>query len=178
MITSRQRTSLIKQAIAIQDLGWIIGCVKKKTLLSTGAWYNNYGRDEWDGISVCIDTNLVVVDIDYKDGEEDLFQRGYYLPPTLKERSPKGVHLYYNLPKLSSTNKKSIIKWRPKVDLLTSCGTYAKYKDRTPHVVCSPTPGYELVWPNNWPHRNSPVVATAPDWVVDAVTLPRYTTLF
>ena len=124
----------------------------------------------WNGISIRLTGGLCCVDLDSQDALREL--QDFYLPPTLKERSRRGLHLFYSLP-ASVPGAHSKIKWRKSVDLLCEeqtrewntatlyAGTRTVSRKSTlpksdavycgrpfqGHVLCSPTPGYSRVWP-------------------------------
>lgn len=132
--------------------------------------------EDFDGISL-IPEGIVCVDIDIPD-----FGVVYEaLPPTLKERTPRGWHLWYRLPIAEMAHGRTYspkIKWRPHVDLLTKAT--AKPAKRAPyggkkangspwgeHVLINPTSGYTRIWPENMPARKD--LTEAPQWLVDAL---------
>lgn len=116
---------------------------------------------------------------------------GCTLPPTLKEKSPRGLHLIYRLPSDFVPTQGSKIKWRPGIDLLIGtrsdvehCAqdnylhrsvyddvvvdndqrvkTYSAFEN---HVLCSPTEGYARVWPEGLQDVSD--LSLAPKWLLD-----------
>jgi hypothetical protein len=197
--TGLQRT-LISKAGEYVKLGYRIGFSKGKAFLSEYVVstttvmtmfgpYQTQGEveapDDFDGISV-IPEDFVCVDIDVNDF--GVIWMGS-LPPTWKERTPRGWHLFYNIPapifamgQRCSPERTTKIKWQPHVDLLIK-GPPPKNKKRSAysgmkedgspwgeHVLISPTPGYERKWPEDKPKKTE--LAMAPQWLVDALEKP------
>lgn len=167
-----KRIELVQSARRLDSLGWEVGFAKGKG----PAFHLNdvLSRDDrqiaqmkFDGISIILDDNLIVVDIDAMTWSLPPY---CVLPPTLKERSKRGIHLFYDCPKGIGTTK---IKWAPNVDILCAemldeydDGYGYGQSDWGQHVICSPTDGYSLIWPEEFPRRED--IARAPDWLVAA----------
>jgi hypothetical protein len=125
--------------------------------------------EKWDGISLIMDE---IVCLDFDQGFVDLGW-GRPLPPTLKEKSPRGYHLFYRLQSVIAPMHPKI-KFQPGVDLLCKDAgepqKKAKYGKKPDgglwggHVLCSPTPGYKRIYPDELPPANQ--IAIAPDWLV------------
>lgn len=191
-----QQKFLLRDAQKYADLGYKVGLAKGKTFLrlyepdSLSGWFGAKtpvdNGDDFDGISIVPD-GIVCVDIDVPD-----FSVVYEeLPVTFKERTPRGWHLWYNLPSgvvisgdgpdalatITIQNWKSKIAWRKHVDLLTKgapSNLKSRYKNTTGgpdvwggHILCSNTTGYKLVWPEQVPARDELVMA--PQWLQDAL---------
>ena len=159
-------TNLTEEAHKLNCLGWSTNFTKEKGIV--------FDTAEATGISITVDPNLVVVDIDSTRWE---LPWGCILPPTMKERSPRGWHLFYNTEIPLGTQIK---KW-PNIDLLGGLENYSSpqfyaqdkgkkdNRDFPPwerHVLCSPTPGYSLVCPDKFPNRKE--ITQAPSWLVEA----------
>lgn len=180
--TGQQRTFL-SVAEKYHNLGYKVGLSSGKELVEpyeppkvTYGWFGvavpqakEYST-EWDSLSIILD-GLVCVDLDIPHFDVLCWVP---LPPTLKERSPRGWHLYYRLPeeKLFPNPK---IKWKPHVDILVKGNgrkaiRYGK-KDAPfgGHVVCAPTPGYARIWPEEQPMKSW--IPIAPDWVLDVLSV-------
>lgn len=186
-----QQKFLLRDAQQYLDLGYRVGLCKGKSFVreykeSSDFFGNRYSQIEadFDGISI-IPHEIVCVDIDIPDfgvvWEE--------LPPTWKERSPRGWHLWYRLPLVIGEPWLPQIKWRPHVDLLVKAGRKAAevkfrsvYGKRVQeeseedepigtqwgeHVLCSGTTGYTRVWPDKIPPRDQ--LPLAPQWLQDAL---------
>ncbi len=128
---------------------------------------------DWDGIGVRL-TGLVCVDFDCM-----FYDIGHELPPTWKERSPNGLHLFYRLRDDVAGKAKCKIKWKPGVDLLVPTASAGqKYGTREEdggmsnvwggHVIVAPTPGYVCVNPSEAPMRDQ--LPFAPAWLEKALT--------
>jgi hypothetical protein len=178
--TGKQR-ALLKYALQLREMGWNIGLARKdKTLcmeLQGLPWrtvLQQTGND-WEAISIMMDDTLLVVDIDARTWPQSLV-----FPPTLKERTRKGWHLYYDLPE--GGNYKCRIKHWENVDLLiredtTSPETATQYptfyedgEEWNPwvsHVLCHPSDNYTLVYPDQWLPRKE--ITAAPEWLVKEV---------
>lgn len=168
--TGLQR-NLLAAAEKYANLGYRVGLSNGKELI--GAYEcagNNLG--DWDGISFHL-AGLACVDIDCSPMPDlDV------LPPTLKEKSPRGLHLFYRLPdNLILIDCLPKINWKKHVDLLVSSPSQkVKYgnkksalvKDWGGHVLVSPTNGYVRVYPDITPNISK--LALAPDWLIDALT--------
>lgn len=189
--TGLQRT-LISKATEYTKLGYKIGFAKGKAFLAEyklpPAVMTMWGPfqqgepetpEDFDGISI-IPEGIACVDLDINDF--GVIWMGS-LPPTWKERTPRGWHLFYNLPIAEMVHGREYttkIKWQPHVDLLVKEPPKPKKKrsaysgmkdDGSPwgeHVLISPTPGYE----RRWPQDSCPVkdkLAMAPQWLIDAL---------
>jgi hypothetical protein len=189
-----QQLYLMRDAENYTRLGYKVGYCKGKELIeqhysaedtfgSRGLVYDK----RFDGISI-IPEDLACVDIDVPD-----FGVVYeHLPPTWKEKTPRGYHLWYSVPRGASANTMTPkIKWRPHVDLLIkgrhspAASSSQKMKssryddedeDGVPnpnpkvwgeHVLCSGTPGYKRIWPDEMPAKSK--LTIAPLWLQDAL---------
>lgn len=195
--TGLQR-SLISKAGEYVNLGYKIGFARGKEFLgeytvTTTTVMTMFGPhvvsaeveppEGFNGISV-IPEDFVCVDLDVNDF--GVIWMGS-LPPTWKERTPRGWHLFYNIPApiyamghRISPQRTTKIKWQSHVDLLIK-GPPPKSKkksvydgmkeDGSPwgeHVLISPTPGYERKWPMDaCPPKDK--LTMAPQWLVDAL---------
>lgn len=181
-----QQRFLLRDAEKYTNLGYQVGFCKGKEFLGP------YAQDEvvqtyfgpvaiksqnvpndFDGISL-IPQGMVCVDIDVNDFS--MIHEG--LPPTLKERTPRGWHLFYRIHDDRKASAK--IKWREHVDLLVRDNRPAPKKkptryggikdDGSPwgeHVLISPTVGYQRIWPEDVPHFNQ--LPDAPLWLLDVL---------
>lgn len=182
MAYTGQQKLLQARAQQYTSLGYKVGLTLGKGLIgeytdpSTSLWsgLKAFGVSEpnkdFDGISLMLD-GLVCVDFD----KPDLNIGWYYLPPTLKERTPHGYHLFYLIPSDNICKLNTKIKWQPYVDLLTKEESTAKrrnYKnDPLPwsaHALCSPTHGYTRVYPEEIPQKIK--LAMAPDWLMEVLS--------
>lgn len=189
--TGLQRT-LISKAGEYHKLGYKIGYARGKVFLSeykpaptTMGWWGAVqtgdveAPEDFDGISV-IPEGFVCVDLDINDF--GVIWMGS-LPPTWKEKTPRGWHLFYSVPIAEMVHAREYttkIKWQPHVDLLIKSppsknkkrSVYGGMKeDGSPwgeHVLISPTPGYERRWPEDaCPIKDK--LTMAPQWLVDAL---------
>lgn len=178
-----QQKFLLRDAERYSDLGYRVGLAKGKTLIReyVPEDFSPWGDQEvfdFDGVSL-IPEGIVCVDIDIPD-----FGVVYEeLPPTFKERTPRGWHLWYRLPKSIHVGNSILlpiwspkIKWRPHVDLLTKGPVKggSRYKNTTggpdhwgEHVLCAGTPGYKRIWPDETPQRDN--LPLAPQWLQDVL---------
>jgi hypothetical protein len=189
-----QQRFLLQAAQKYSELGYKVGLAKGKTFLQdyepdtvVMSWWGpvrtqSQNPDSFDGISL-IPLGIVCVDIDIPD-----FGVVYEaLPPTLKERTPRGWHLWYSLPDFPEESPfgKSYypkIKWRAHVDLLTKgkpapLPKKSRYKNTTggpdhwgEHILVSPTAGYSRIWPDEMPNVKD--LTEAPQWLLDALEKP------
>jgi hypothetical protein len=173
---------LLSVAQKYTELGYKVGLASGKELVEpyeapimvAAGWFGamipqpkEYST-KWDSLSIVLD-GLVCVDLDVP--YFDVLQWNP-LPPTLKEKSPRGWHLYYRLPEhIVMWDPK--INWKPHVDILTKgTGTkVSKYGKRNKpfggHVVCTPTPGYSRVYPDEQPRLDW--IPMAPTWLLDVL---------
>lgn len=187
-----QQRFLLQAADRYTDLGYKIGYAKGKEFLGPyvpppviGGWfgYTHKGEveapDDFNAISLITD-GVVCVDLD----EPDFGLIWEPLPPTWKERTPRGWHLFYYLEPEIKDKSYPKINWRPHVDLLTLQGkaTPLPKKKFTPygeekiedapvwggHVLISRSDGYTLVWPDTVPPLSQ--LTPAPDWLVYQLT--------
>lgn len=183
-----QQRFLVRDAEKYVSLGYKVGFAKGKVLssqyvppaISVGwmgmTWQQAIETPEgFDGISLIPD-GLVCVDIDINDFGVIWDP----LPITLKERTPRGWHLFYRLPIPNKCQSK--IKWKEHVDLLCTPGAgltpAAKKKSRYggmkddgslwgEHVLISGTTGYKRIWPDEVPaYKDLP---EAPLWLIDTL---------
>ncbi len=188
-----QQRFLLQAAERYSDLGYKIGFAKGKEFLGaynpptvTAGWWGApikgevEAPDGFNAISLIPD-GVVCVDFD----EPDFGLVWEPLPPTWKERTPRGWHLFYYLDPEIKDKATPKIKWRPHVDLLVVAGrstpppkrrsAYGRGGADGPkpwgeHVLISRSEGYSLVWPDEVPpiHKLTP----APDWLVYQLTKP------
>lgn len=193
-----QQRFLLRDADKYLGLGYRVGLAKEKKFVKEykqnvvttfwGPMQTTPDIDvDFDGISVIPD-EIVCVDIDVPD-----FGVVYEeLPPTWKEKTPRGWHLWYRLPQVIGAPWAPQIKWRPHVDLLTkekvvtlNLDSPVKRRSRYDtgedddqdepvvtshwgeHVLCSGTTGYIKMWPDEIPHRDK--LPLAPQWLQDAL---------
>ena len=161
MFCTKSNSLLINAAEHYMRLGYQVGVTKKKVLIDEH-FSRHIPRDTWDGITIILD-GLVCVDMDC------FTNLGVELPPTLKERSPRGLHFFYRLP--IGRRRVSKIRWQKNVDLLTrtpkSKLLYGSKREFEGHVLCSPSKGYSRLYPNTTPYRN--LLPMAPNWLLDAM---------
>lgn len=192
MARNRQQQMLLSRAEQYCQLGYKVGLALGKKFLveyskpPSSIWNlpdSIKTPDHFDGISLML-SNLICVDFDTPD-----LNVGYhYLPPTLKERTPHGYHLFYLIAGFARFNKMSPkIKWQPNVDLLVNESAEAEglfddkvktvYEGRKDekqdhpfgsHALISPTNGYTRIYPDDLPVVNS--LTVAPDWLIEAVS--------
>src|SRR5271157_2167785 len=119
-----QQRFLLSTAAGYSNLGYRVGFCKGKAYLGE---YQPPSMSMWgpvaveqptgfDGISIIPD-GIVCVDIDINDF--GVVYEG--LPPSLKERTPRGWHVFYRLPIAEMVHGRTFtpkIKWREHVDLL------------------------------------------------------------
>jgi len=194
-----QQRFLLRDADKYLELGYRVGLAKDKKFLKE--YKNTTTMTFWgpmqttpevnvdfNGISIIPD-EIVCVDIDIPD-----FSVVYEeLPPTFKEKTPRGWHLWYRLPQVIGAPWSPQIKWRPHVDLLTtekivtlSLGSPFKRRSRYDtgddddgqdepaivshwgeHVLSSGTTGYQRMWPDETPAKAD--LPMAPQWLQDAL---------
>lgn len=181
--TGHQRF-LLRDAQKYTDLGYTVGFCKGKeflgpyqqdevvqTIFGPVATKSQQLPEDFDGISL-IPQGMVCVDIDINDFS--MIHEG--LPPTLKEKTPRGWHLFYAIHDDRKASAK--LKWREHVDLLVKDNRPVKKKpsrygikdDGSPwgeHVLISPTVGYKRIWPDEVPHFNK--LPDAPLWLLDVL---------
>ncbi len=159
-------------------LGYSVGFAKAKTLVSE--FRGDVPHGKFDGISIILD-DLVCVDFDTHLSMD--LGWGCDLPPTWKEKTPRGFHLFYLLENNSpnpcdifgeiklqgSPKRESKIKWKPNVDLLVKGRKPVRYGGAIAqaHALCYPTPGYSLIHPDIPPPKDE--LTPAPSWLLDAV---------
>lgn len=183
-IYTGQQRAFLSIAQKYSDLGYKVGLASGKELVETyeppqmiPGWFGYmYPQSKefstnWDSLSIILD-GIVCVDLDVP--YFDVLQWNP-LPPTLKERSPRGWHLYYRLPyDIEALNPK--INWKPHVDLLVKAtntrkiqtSKYGKVgKPFGGHVVCAPTLGYTRIYPDEQPKKDW--LPIAPQWVLDVL---------
>src|SRR5574337_155332 len=191
MAYTGQQQFLLRAAQQYSELGYKVGLCKGKELASDyqpdeifSGWFgmvtkipNANNPTDFNAISIIPD-GVVCVDLDVPDF--GLIWEP--LPPTLKERTPRGWHLFYRLEDLARDRAIPKIKWREHVDLLALRGksrgpakrksSYGKKDDDTAppwggHVLIGPTTGYNRIWPDDFPHIDK--LTMAPQWLVDAL---------
>lgn len=150
---------LLIEANRLSNLGYDIGLTKSKDLV--GKYHEGTKPDSsWDGISLIL-TEIVCVDFDTHLTMDAGW--GNDLPPSWKEKTPRGYHLFYFLP-TSSFQRISKIKWKPHIDLLTQ-GKKIKYgsKQFESHALLYPSNGYSRVYPDIPPSKH--LLTLAPKWL-------------
>lgn len=155
--------ALLREAMRLTELGYSVGLSSGKNLV--GKYHPKTIIDgSWDGISLIL-SNLVCVDFDTHLSMDVGWGRD--LPPTLKDKTPRGYHLFYLLPS-SSTKRISKIKWQKHVDLLTE-GKRVRYgrTQADAHALCYPTPGYQRMYPEEVPTMSQ--LTLAPKWLQDEI---------
>jgi hypothetical protein len=179
-----KQVSLLVQAAKLNSLGYIVGLAKGKALAKFFETESNpyavqrSNEGDWDGLSIVLE-GIACVDFDVLDMDLGW----HFLPPTWKERSPRGYHLFYRIPPERGPSKMAPkIKWRPDVDLLIKGQVSARaprayggmhgasHKTDTPffgHVLVSPSDGYKRIWPDEVPARDK--LTAAPDWLCEAL---------
>lgn len=186
-----QQRFLLQAATIYSNLGYRVGFARGKEYLgeyqapSMTMWgpVQTEHPEGFDGISLIPD-GIVCVDIDINDF--GMIYEG--LPPSVKERTPRGWHVYYRLPIAEMVHGRTFtpkIKWREHVDLLckpmgivtkksSRASRYGGMKeDGSPwgeHVLCSPTTGYQRLWPDEMPPKDK--LVEAPVWLQDALEKP------
>jgi hypothetical protein len=171
-----QRTLLLSHANRYIDKNYRVGLCDGKAFLKE---YSPQGPEtEFDGISI-IPEQIACVDFDcdFKD-----LGWGRDLPVTWKEKTPRGWHLFYKLPEGKFEPR---IHFKPDVDLLTKpkgvawqqkLTQYLNKSSKTTrgpdhwgeHILCSPTPGYRCVWPNEALDFDTQLTP-APTWLIDTL---------
>lgn len=164
-----QQVSLHAQALRYIDLGYSVGMAKGKEYLGALGGGGQILSAECDGISFIPDG---MVCIDYDCDFKDLGWRRD-VPPTLKEKTPRGWHLFYKLPRRPYKDPwKPIIEWQENVDLLVNDGREHPYKSKSlhwaRHILVSPTPGYRRIYPDQVPEKDK--LTMAPDWLIQEVS--------
>lgn len=160
MFCSNANRLLTRAASHYSHLGYKIGVTRSKVLIDED-FSPDIDPAEWDSISIILN-GLVCVDLDSFQS----LPNNCTLPPTLKERSPRGMHFFYRLP-VGFTGV-SKIGWKKNIDLLTkTSGRLLRYKTDGQwlgHVLCSPSKGYTRLYPRDIPRKND--LPMAPDWVI------------
>lgn len=164
MLCKKSHSLLISAGNEYTRLGYSIGLTKKKSLQKE-YWSPIDDPSTWDSISIILD-GLVCVDLDRFTS----LDKRHNLPVTLKERSPRGLHFFYRLPRYFKATSK--IGWKKHIDLLTKDSVSSLYGSKPTelwqgHVLCSPSKGYSRLSPKITPIKgNLPI---APDWILDAL---------
>jgi len=163
-----QQISLHTQALRYIDLGYSVGMAKGKEYLGHFDQDESRLPPECDGISFVPDG---IVCIDYDCDFKDLGWRRD-VPPTLKEKTPRGWHLFYQLPKNPRDYWKPVIEWQKDIDLLVNDGRERPYKNKSihwaRHILVSPTPGYKRIYPDQVPQKDK--LTIAPEWLIKEIT--------
>lgn len=176
---SISKDRLLCEAVRYKSLGYSVALTKGKSVVTEFIELDCLaGNEVFDGISFLLE-GIACVDFDDILSFDVGWRRD--LPPTLKERSPRGYHLFYLIPYGCGLSKMSSkIKWQPHIDLLTNTSSVSvsqfgevkatKYlgKDGKPadwggHVLVSPSEGYRRIWPDETPNRNK--LTPAPEWL-------------
>lgn len=162
MFCAKSNQLLTKAAARYIQLGYTVGASLDKVLIEER--FSPYiSPKSWNSISIILD-GLVCVDLDRFTSLGEKF----VLPPTFKERSPRGLHFLYRLPVYFKGTSK--IGWKKHIDLLTRTRAHTvKYgssdKEFQGHVLCSPSKGYTRLSPNVIPRKMD--LPMAPDWLLD-----------
>lgn len=163
-----QQVSLHAQALRYIDLGYLVGMAKGKEYLGPLDGDEKHLPAECDGISFIPDG---MVCIDYDCDFKDLGWRRD-VPPTLKEKTPRGWHLFYRLPSKPREHWKPVIEWQENVDLLVNDGRERPYKSKSlhwaRHILVSPSTGYRRIYPDQIPEKDK--LTMAPDWLIQEVS--------
>lgn len=172
MYTDFQRL-LMQEVLNYQRLGYSVGLARGKDLTRYRPAPESVGSD-WDGISIIMD-GVMCVDFDTHFINLD---SGYTLPPTWKEKSNRGMHLFYRLP--NGFVGESKIHWKENIDLLVAGKKKVIYNasgisksdilvERVwgQHVLVSPSKGYTRVYPDVTPAKDK--LTLAPTWLMDAI---------
>lgn len=180
MAYTGQQHALLAAAAHYHKKGYSVGLAKGKAFVeqflpSDPHRMQTNASMQFDGISVIPD-GIVCVDFD----EPDFGLIDEPLPPTWKERTRRGWHLFYRLPVTTVIKKRGSAKiaWRKHVDLLVKTDsdeekvvTYGRGAQNDEpwmrHVLVSPTEGYQLIWPEEVPTKQE--LTEAPDWIIDAI---------
>jgi len=164
MICNKSVNLLVQAAENYRRLGYTVGQSKGKELI-TEYFQARLDPALWNSISIILD-GLVCVDF---DKFVSLDPMKYPLPPTLKERSRRGLHYYYRLP--LRFRGLCNIGWKKHIDLLTKGNRPVAYHKRDEqwqgHVVCSPSKGYSRLFPITVPAKNE--LPPAPRWILDYI---------
>jgi hypothetical protein len=160
MYCNRSSKALAVAAEHYLQLGYQVGTSYGKELVDDHySPFNNPKR--WDSISIILD-GLACVDLDRFTSLGERF----VLPPTWKERSPRGLHYLYRLPaRFRGTTK---IGWKTNIDLLMKTASKSTPYGATAwqgHVLCSPSKGYTRLTPKAIPRKNE--LPLAPGWLLD-----------
>jgi hypothetical protein len=165
---------LMDTVLQYQALGYSMALSKGKNITTHMPMPVSLGLD-WDGVSIIMD-KLVCVDFDTID-----LDIGEILPPTWKEKTRRGYHLFYRVPTGFVGQPK--IGWKPNVDLLFY-GTTSKFANcslalgyggtrDTPqrpwgkHVLVAPTNGYSMLYPEK-PFALAEL-PMAPSWLLKTI---------
>lgn len=164
MLCKKTYNLLLDSANQYMKLGYQIGLCEKKSLKYEW-WLAGDPPNQWDSISIILD-GLVCVDLD----KFTSLDKKYELPATLKERSPRGLHYFYRLPRRFEATSK--IGWKKHIDLLTKDSVKTLYGKKPNelwqgHVLCSPSRGYSRLSAKTTPTKN--MLPVAPQWVIDAL---------
>ncbi len=159
MFCRKSNSLLIEAAHHYTNLGYQVGMTYGKELILDR--FSRFIDEDWDGIAIILN-KLVCVDMDrfISLGSQCI------LPPTLKERSPRGLHYFYRMPS-SYRRRMSKVGWIEGVDLLTKDRDTTRYNatnNFNGHVLCSPSKGYSRLSPKTTPAMSA--LPMAPDWLV------------
>lgn len=173
------RRFLLYCAEGYAKLGYSVGLSKDKVLLDAFEVENgtrelrsqslHSSKRDWNGISIILD-DIVCVDFD----RHDMVSPGD-LPITWTEKTARGVHYFYRLPK-DGRSFRCRTAFREHLDLLVkergrSRRTLYGGDESTTwfgHVLVSPTTNYQRTYPEDKiiPKDQLPL---APRWVLDAL---------
>jgi hypothetical protein len=158
-----------------------VGLTKEKSLLeeyepqhslNTQRAASFHNHTDWDGISIILH-GIVCVDIDTDD-----MIITKELPYTWTEKTKRGWHLFYRLPK-EDKRYACIVGYQPNLDLLVKNkslqNVYRRNGQTTPdttwygHALVSPSDGYSRVLPEEMmPKKKLPI---APGWILRALSV-------
>lgn len=173
MISDHHRR-LLSEGLRYKDhLGYTVGLAKDKKLIQHLEGPKHLpDPNTWNNISLVLE-DIVCVDFDDCMSLDVGWDRE--LPPTLKERSPRGFHLFYRISYSSYIFPVySRIKWKSNIDLLVRNADnkrsvkYADDDSQPPfggHVIISPSNGYKRVYPDEVPRFEK--LTPAPKWLMD-----------
>lgn len=179
MINRAQKRFLLYCAEVYTKLGYSIGLANKKKLLEVFELREGINGQrarssldagllrQWDGISLILD-DVVCVDIDVEDVDKVITEE---LPKTWTEKTARGWHYFYRMPKGRFACR---ISFRPHLDLLVkdkriAHRAYGESEDELwyGHALISPTDNYSRVHPSEMMAKA--LLPMAPSWVVSAL---------
>lgn len=188
MLSRFERQLHLQYAEHYYQLGYTVGLSIGKRLITTfeyqralasrgiDRWYQNYVSlfgQEWDSISIILN-DLVCVDLDTQDIK--IYDE---MPPTWTEKTPRGLHYFYRLPR-DGRPYTCQISYRPHMDLLVK-----RKQPNTPygnlngdtttwygHALIAPSKSYLRLKPSGKDIIKKNELPLAPSWITDALIKP------